>query len=224
MGIQITVRHGYIIAITGCMKSGKSSFADAIINKERHSNKIMILIFTPIIGRRKITVTNTETKIDQVNMLVTRNGSTHDAIEFPENEPEFILEYVRRVRAEHPDMLITVIIEEAHFCSPKLLQVVKDLAELYDCKTIVVGLDQKSTEEGFGPMPEILKEADVVHKLQAVCEICGDLHATKSYLRPELQKKLDQGNILVGDDFTVLCRHCNRAQKEKDAALSAQQP
>lgn len=225
MEAQFAIRYGYIIAITGSVKSGKSTFAYSIVSKEKYSKIILIFIFTPKMGRREITVEGSGEKIDQTNRLATRNGSTHDAIEFPEQEPEFILEYIKRVRTENPDKRITVIIEEAQFCSMKLVSVVKDLAEIYDCKVIVVGLDQKSTEEGFGPMPKILIEADVVYKMHAVCTRCGSVHATKSYLPLKLEKELAIGNILVdAEKFEPMCRHCTRAQKEKDAALAAQQP
>ncbi|HEY58752.1 MAG TPA: thymidine kinase [Anaerolineae bacterium] len=69
-------------------------------------------------------------------------------------------------------------IDEAQFFDEEILTLVQQLADR-GIRVIVAGLDMDFRGEPFGPMPQLLAQADRVDKLQAICMVCG-LPATRT--------------------------------------------
>jgi len=207
------IREGWIEVVVGCMFSGKSDESGKRIEREKRSKFRNVLNFVPIEARREVELSNGE-KVDTTEKVVSRSGKIFQAVEFERKKPEQILDYVKKHLAQGLK-LTTVAIEEAHFCEPTLLDVVRTLAEVYKLRVIVVGLDQDFAGNGFGPIPSIMAEAEFVKKELAVCTMCGSQNASKSWLDPEAQKDA-KGNILVGSDpYAAVCRHCHRDLRER---------
>jgi len=201
---QALVRPGWIEVIVGCMFSGKSGEGAKRVIKELLSKIRKPLIFTPIQARRKVTLAETGEEVDTTGKMVSRNGKVFSAIEFDGDHPEQILEIVR----QQPDTT-TVIIEESHFCSDDLVRVCKVLAEELRLRVIVIGLDQTFRGQGFGPMPALLAEAEMIHKELAVCTECGSQNASKSWLDTRAHDQVEEGERLAGDkQYQAVCRHC----------------
>lgn len=203
------VRDGWIEVICGCMYSGKSREAHKRLEKESLSKKRKALIFTPDRGRRQMTITATQEQVDTKDKVVTRAGGCLEAIEFPWNNPAVLFEYVT------PE-IDTILIEEGHFCSPELVAVCKTLAEKHNLRVIVAGLDQTFAGEGFGPMPALMVEAELLSKELAVCMECGSQNASKSWLDTRVRGQVQNGQVLVGDEqYRAVCRHCFRELQAK---------
>lgn len=206
-----TNKDGWIEVICGCMFSGKSTEAAKRVAKELLAKNREVLIFTPQESKREITLSESGTTVNTAGKLVSRNGKVFNAIEFPKDQPSYILQYIESQNKP----ITTVVIEEAHFCHFSLVPVCKRLAEDYKLRVIVVGLDQTFDDEGFGPVPALMVEAEFVTKELAVCVECGSQTANKSWLDKNARQQLE-GKILVGDSqYIALCRHCkNKFKKE----------
>ena len=71
------------------------------------------------------------------------------------------------------------------------------------------GLDTDYRGLPFGPMPDIMCEADYLDKLQAICIVCGN---PASYTQ-RLIKEAAQVVIGEMDIYEARCRHCYEAPK-----------
>ncbi|MBU1132365.1 thymidine kinase [Patescibacteria group bacterium] len=201
------IQDGWIEVICGCMFSGKSEEGGKRVTKEKLSKSRIPIIFVPRKSQRKLTLTFKQEQVDATGKMVSRNGKSFDGIEFSTSNPDEIIDFIR----EMTDPPTTVVIEEAHFCSDELVEVCKKLAEEFRLRVIVIGLDQKFNGEGFGPIPRLMVEAEMVTKELAVCTECGSQNASKSWLDSRERKSLENGSILVGDtQYVALCRHCYR--------------
>ena len=94
-----------------------------------------------------------------------------------------------------------VAFDEAQFFNDKLIRVVNMLVG-EGRRVIIAGLDMDSNGEPFGPMPKLLALAEEVHKITAVCEVCGE-PATHSY-----RMSNTPGLVLVGagEHYQARCR------------------
>lgn len=94
-------------------------------------------------------------------------------------------------------------IDEAQFFDHDLPAVCEELA-LKGARVILAGLDKDYLGMPFGPMPNLLCQADYLTKLHAVCVKCGSL-ATHSYRLSE-----EESQLLLGaqGDYEARCRHC----------------
>lgn len=94
-------------------------------------------------------------------------------------------------------------IDEGQFFDQELVDVCSDLADR-GLRVIVAGLDTNWRGKPFHPMPELMAVAEHVHKLHAVCVVCGAAASRTQRLRPSTQE------ILVGDDssYEARCREC----------------
>lgn len=68
----------------------------------------------------------------------------------------------------------------------------------------MAGLDKDFRTEPFGPMPEIMCEADYLDKLRAICVICGEPAGFTQRITA------DAGQVVIGelDKYEARCRHC----------------
>lgn len=203
------MQNGWIEVICGCMFSGKSSEGAKRISKELLAKNRELKIFIPVESRREVTLTQNGEKVNTAGKMISRTGKMFEAIEFPKDQPEIILEHIDNAERKPT----TVVIEEAHFCAPSLVDICKKLAEEYKLRVIVIGLDQTFEDKGFGPIPALMVEAEFVSKELAVCVNCGSQNASKSWLDPRAREQL-QGDVLIGDEqYVALCRHCKKSMQ-----------
>lgn len=100
------------------------------------------------------------------------------------------------------DTTRVVAIDEVQFFDKDIILVVEKLARR-GVRVICAGLDQDFLGQTFGPMGELLARADHVHKIQAICTVCG-APASKTFRKNPEQKE----QVLVGetDLYEARCR------------------
>jgi len=82
-------------------------------------------------------------------------------------------------------------------------------------RVVAAGLDLDFRGVPFGSMPTLLAMADTVHKLQAICSICGqEAHFTQRLVNGN-PAKYDDPIILVGaqEAYQARCRDCYSIDK-----------
>ena len=94
-------------------------------------------------------------------------------------------------------------IDEAQFFDESIIEIAKDLSSKGK-RVIIAGLDTDFKGEPFGPMPQLMCEADFLDKLQAICVKCGN---PASYTQ-RLSKENKQVVIGETDIYEARCRHC----------------
>ncbi len=204
-------QHGYIRAITGCMFSGKTEAGSQYLKRALVSKKKSPVVFVPSQAKRIITINVSNEELETDGKMVSRNGFIIEAIEFPANNPNFILNYV----LDHPE-ITTIFIDEIHFCSSNLVDICKILANELKLEVTVMGLDQNFSEEGFGPMPALMVEAEFVEKSLAVCTDCGNDYACKSWLDSRSRNQVTDNDKLAGDrQYVAVCRACFQERIKK---------
>ncbi|WP_284347650.1 thymidine kinase [Mycoplasmoides pneumoniae] len=163
---------GWIEVICGPMFSGKTEELLRKIKRWKLA-KIPVIIFKPKIDTR------------QQHLVKSRNGHSDEAIEI--NSPLEIYDYLTKNRFD------VVAIDEAQFFSSEIVEVVKSLNDL-GINVIVSGLDTDFRAEPFGSIPQLLAIADKICKLDAVCNVCGQL-------AQRTQRIVSKSNetVLIGD-------------------------
>ena len=103
-------------------------------------------------------------------------------------------------------------IDEAQFFDSELPGVVGILTSK-GVRVICAGLDMDYLGKPFGPMPELLAQAEFVTKVHAICQRCGSL-ANFSY-----RKTAKKGTVLLGekDEYEPRCRSCFFEGDEKQS-------
>ena len=79
-------------------------------------------------------------------------------------------------------------------------------------RVIVAGLDTDYRGLPFGPMPQMMCEAEYIDKLRAICVICGN---PASYS----QRTSDDSNqVVIGelDKYEARCRNCFQPPKDSN--------
>ena len=94
-------------------------------------------------------------------------------------------------------------IDEAQFCDSSLIDVCKRLAR-GGKRVVVAGLEKDYQAIPFGPMPELLVDAEYVTKVNAICMRCGD-QANFSQRITKEKKQVVVGEI---DKYEARCRKC----------------
>ncbi|MDP6853276.1 MAG: thymidine kinase [Candidatus Marinimicrobia bacterium] len=110
---------------------------------------------------------------------------------------------------DHKDDADVFGIDEAQFFDDSIVSVCKDLA---NCgrRVVIAGLEKDYLGKSFGPMPQLLVDAEYITKVNAICMSCGD-PANYSH-RISREKK----QVVVGetDKYEALCRSCYVQSKE----------
>ena len=177
---RLSTRPGWIEVITGCMFSGKS---EELIRQIRRAE----------LARQKVKVF--KPKMD--DRYSKNEVASHNNNKSPSTVIEDPLEILRQVDAYTQ----VVGIDEAQFFSDEIIQVAHQLAE-EGKRVIVAGLDTDWRGQPFGPMPQLLAQAEVINKQYAICMVCGE-PATRT------QRLVgDKENILVGstEAYEARCR------------------
>lgn len=185
--------HGWIEVITGPMYSGKS---EELIRRVRRVKiaKQKVQVFKPEIDNR---YSNED--------VVSHCGDKEIAI--PVKSSMDILKLIEKDTA-------VVAIDEVQFFDKGILEVVNKIAD-EGKRVICAGLDQDFRGEPFGYMPHIIAVAEFVHKVQAVCMICGNPATRTQRLINGKPAKYDDPIVLVGakESYEARCRKCHIVPK-----------
>ena len=94
-------------------------------------------------------------------------------------------------------------IDDAQFFDSSLIDICKNLAT-NGKRVVVAGLEKDYQAIPFGPMPELLVDAEYVTKVNAICMVCGDPASFTQRISTE--KDL----VVVGetDKYEARCRKC----------------
>ncbi len=172
---------GWIEVICGSMFSGKT---EELIRRLRRSEiaKMKTMIFKPHIDDRFST-----------DEIVSHNKSKLNSI--PVNNVEDIIELAKEAEV--------VGLDEAQFFGRTLITVCKTLAA-EGKRVVVAGLDTDYRGKPFGPMPQIMCEADYLDKFRAICVKCGN---PASYTQ---RITADSAQVVIGesDIYEARCRNC----------------
>jgi len=174
-------KKGWIEVICGSMFSGKT---EELIRRLKRAQfaKQKIEIFKPAI----------DTRYDKEKVI------SHDLNEInstPVNSSSKILELV--------DEVDVIGIDEAQFFDNELPSVCATLAK-NGVRVIVAGLDMDYLGNPFGPIPNLMANAEFVSKVHAICVECGDLaiHSNRIVSSKDLVHLGEQ------EEYEALCRSC----------------
>ncbi len=187
-------RSGWVEVICGSMFSGKT---EEMIRRARRAQ----------IARQKVQVFKPamDTRYDAHLQVKSHNGLGHDAI--PATTAAEILSSV--------DADTNVVgIDEVQFFDADVIPVVQQLAER-GIRVIAAGLDMDFRGEPFGPMPQLMAEAEHVDKLHAICVVCGADASRTQRLIDGHPANYDDPIILVGgsESYEARCRRCHEVPR-----------
>jgi thymidine kinase len=177
---------GSLTVITGSMFSGKT---EELIRRLRRS----------LYARRSVQVFKhaLETRSD-LTEIRSHNGIPHEAGAVSTSE-----ELLESIKPETD----VVAVEEAQFFDEGIVDACRSLADS-GYQVIVAGLDMDFRGRPFGPMPDLLAEADEVVKLRAICAICGRDASRSQRLIDGKPAPASAPTILVGaqETYEARCR------------------
>jgi len=181
-----TVPTGSLTVITGSMFSGKT---EELIRRLRRA----------LYARRSVQVFKhaLDTRSD-LTEIRSHNGVPHEAGAVSTSE-----ELLERIEPE-TDL---IAVEEAQFFDEGIVDACRSLADS-GYQVIVAGLDMDFRGRPFGPMPNLLAEADEVVKLRAICARCGRDASRSQRLIDGKPAPASAPTILVGaqETYEARCR------------------
>jgi thymidine kinase len=181
-------RGGWLEVVCGPMFSGKS---EELIRRLRRAE---------IAGQRALIV---KPQIDDrydIGHVVSHAGAKMRAVAVarPQDIPGL---------AEGYDV---IGIDEVQFFPPEIVLVIDALVER-GTRVVASGLDQDFRGSPFGPMAELLCRAELIDKLQAVCQRCGGPATMTQRLVDGAPAPADGATIVVGalEQYEARCRACH---------------
>lgn len=185
-------KSGWIEVVCGSMFSGKTEELIRRLKRAQFANHT-VAIFKPAIDNR----------YDESDIV------SHDGIRIKSIAVASANDILDKI--ENIDV---VGIDEVQFFANDIVEVVKELA-LTKTRVICAGLDMDFNKKGFGPMPELLAQADYVTKVHAICSVCGDM-ANYSY-----RKTTSEETIVLGekDVYEPRCRSCYERDDKKQGVI-----
>lgn len=178
---------GWIEVITGSMFSGKT---EELIRRLRRAQiaRQHVAIFKPDIDTRfshDHIVSHSKQQLESTRVKAARD----------------ILNKAKHVQV--------VGIDEAQFFDEDLVEVCRTLARQKK-RVIVAGLEKDFRAEPFGPMPQLIIDAEYVTKNLAICVVCGN----PAGFTQRLSNEGDQ--ILLGEaeTYEARCRNCYEPPRE----------
>jgi thymidine kinase len=183
-------QRGRIEVICGSMFSGKS---EELIRRVRRAQiaRQTVQIFKPSLDDRY--------GADSVN---SHDGSAVHAVAI--KDPSEIEAQLQ------PDTTV-VAIDEAQFFDASLVNVCRHLAHDRRLRIIIAGLDLDFRGEPFGPMPNLMAEAEQLDKLHAICVVCGSEASRSQRLINGKPANYNDPIILLGaqESYEARCRQCH---------------
>lgn len=187
-------KFGWIECICGSMFSGKSEellrrIKRGVIAKQK------VLLFKPTIDNR----------YDE-NRVSTHNGNTYESISIEKSAD--ILNYVKDKKYD------IIGIDEIQFFDNEIVKIINNLAD-NGIRVIVAGLDMDFKAEPFHPMPEIMAISEMVTKLHAVCNKCGNEASRSQRLIDGKPAKYNDPIVVIGasESYEARCRHCHEIER-----------
>ncbi len=182
-------RDGWIETISGCMFAGKTEELIRRIKVLEFAKK-EIMVFKPKIDDR---YSNTR--------VVSHAGSSVESHVI--SDAAEILDIIK-------DTTQVVAIDEAQFFDNNICAVCNELADR-GIRVMAAGLDTNFKGEPFGPMPQLITEAEFVTKLAAVCNKCGAPATRTQRIIDGRPASYNDPIILVGasESYEARCRHCH---------------
>ena len=182
-------RDGWIETISGCMFAGKTEELISRIKVLEFAKK-EIMVFKPKIDDR---YSNTR--------VVSHAGSSVESHVI--SDAAEILDIIK-------DTTQVVAIDEAQFFDDNICAVCNELADR-GIRVMAAGLDTNFKGEPFGPMPQLITEAEFVTKLAAVCNKCGAPATRTQRIIDGRPASYNDPIILVGasESYEARCRHCH---------------
>lgn len=173
-------RPGWVEVIVGCMFSGKTEELIKQMHRAEYA-KQTCQVFKPQIDARY--------SVDHV-----ASHSQKQLKATPVESAQELLGLVER----HTQV---IGIDEGQFLGAELVDVVSLLADAGK-RVVIAGLDTDWRGRPFGPMPNLLAIAEVVHKQYAICMVCGEPATRTQRLVAATE------DILVGsnDAYEARCR------------------
>lgn len=156
--------------VTGCMFSGKSDLLIARIEQARGEH------------RRVAAFKHGSDKRFSARHIVAHNGR---------RVPALALSDASRIPEFAGDAEL-IVIDEAQFFGPELVEICRELAA-GGKDVILAGLDLDSWGLPFGPMSDLMRIADRVIRLRAVCARCGKPADRTQRLAPVAGQKMVGG-------------------------------
>ncbi|MBT7368982.1 thymidine kinase [Candidatus Woesearchaeota archaeon] len=172
---------GWIELVCGPMFSGKTEeLIRRLIRAQIAKQKVAI--FKPAIDKRYSEthiVSHNQRKIQSI--MVT--------------SPKQILEHIK--------IADVFGIDEAQFFDDSIVEVCNMLANMGK-RVVIAGLEKDFQSKPFGPMPELMIQADYITKVLAICVRCGE-PANFTY-----RTSTDANQVVVGesDKYEARCRNC----------------
>lgn len=180
---------GWVEVICGSMFSGKTEELIRRI-KRAHIARQKVQVFKPLIDTRY-----------SAGQVASHNGALHTAV--PVSSSDEIESLVE------PDTTV-VAIDEAQFLDAGVVDLCRRLARR-GVRVVAAGLDLDFRGEPFGPMPQLMAEAEMIDKLQAICVVCGAPASRTQRLIDGMPAAYDDPIIMVGakENYEARCRHCH---------------
>lgn len=186
-------QQGRIEVICGSMFSGKS---EELIRRLRRAEiaRQKVQVFKPHLDNRYGEAT--------VN---SHDGRVADAIP---------IERTQEILTHLAGDTTVVGIDEGQFLDHSLADICRQMTGR-GIRVIVAGLDLDFRGEPFGPMPELLAQAEQVDKLHAICVMCGDEASRTQRLIDGRPASYHDPIILIGatEAYEARCRRCHDVPK-----------
>lgn len=183
---------GWIEVICGSMFSGKT---EELIRRVRRAQ----------IARQKVQVFKHSLDARYAEREVaSHNGMLWEAIP---------VENTAQLRAMIEPETTVVAIDEGQFFDDDLVDLCNDLARK-GVRVVVAGLDMDFRGQPFGPMPQLMAEAEQVDKLHAICVVCGGPASRTQRLINGRPAAYDDPVIMVGANevYEARCRGCHEVR------------
>jgi len=185
---------GSIEVITGSMFCGKT---EELIRRLRRASiaRQKVQVFKPIIDNR------------YAEEKVTSHAG-HNFAAFPIQRAAEIL---KRLDGD----TTVVAIDETQFFDDEIISITQNMAGR-GMRVIVAGLDMDFRGEPFGPMPDLMSQAERVDKLHAICMVCGELASRTQRLVNGHPARYDDPVVIVGASelYEARCRKHHEVPRE----------
>lgn len=196
--MDIELRDGWIEVICGSMFAGKTEELCRRIRRIQYAKKSYV-VFKPVIDNRysdKEVVSHNNTRVKSVNVSNSKD----------------IREYL-----EGKTLPYAVAIDEVQFFDKDVVSLCEELAN-HGVRVICAGLDKDFRGEPFGVMPELLARAEYVTKLNAICQVCGNIATRTQRIIDGKPAYYEDPVIMVGakESYEARCRHCHEVPHRKN--------
>jgi thymidine kinase len=176
----IHAKTGWLEVICGPMFSGKS---EELIKRIRRAQ----------IAKRRVQIFK--------HGVDVRYDATSIVSHSQQSLPGIAVNDVRDILDQVDDRTELVAIDEGQFFTADLIEVANKLANLGK-RVIVAGLDLDYRGEPFGPMPQLMCQAEYVTKQLAICMTCGD----PANFTQRLTQAKEQVVVGAAETYEARCR------------------